>query len=84
MNDDSLLSRRRRELHALGVSIFGKRWDIARHCLVGELTGYETDSSQKLSIAQLEQLIAALRQRKLVAAIQRGAQDSEDLSEVHS
>lgn len=77
MNDDSLLARRRRELHALGKSLFGKRWNVARHCIVGELTGYQTDSSQELSLVQLEVLIANLRQRKLVDAIRRGAEVPE-------
>lgn len=69
--DAALLARRRRELHALGHELFGKRWDVARHSLVGQLTGYATDSSLKLTLAELEELIADLRRRKVEAAIAR-------------
>jgi hypothetical protein len=77
MSDVTLLARRRRELHALGHSLFGKRWDVARHTLIGQLTDYASDSSLTLSLEQLESLIADLRRRKMVAAIRRGAEGSE-------
>jgi hypothetical protein len=63
MATDETLARLRRHLHAVGHKLYGKRWNVARHCLVGELTSYQTDSSNDCDIQQLRELITEVERR---------------------
>lgn len=60
----TISDKAKRELHALGVELYGPEWDTKRHALVKYITGGASESSNDLTEAQAQKLIEGMRDRQ--------------------
>lgn len=65
--DDKLLAKKRLEFHAVGVKVYGDKWDDKRPQLVGHISKGKSKSSNDLNYSQLDKLVQGMRE-KLPAA----------------
>lgn len=60
LDPDPELERRRDRMHALGTELYGARWEAVRHANVRKLTEGRTESSNDLSLEEVNKLIRGL------------------------